>query len=72
MASRARRIGRSLAAGAKGSGMAMGGGVALYFIHKVLATKVELVQKHPILTPVVLGAGRFRICTRHGSGHCSR
>lgn len=60
MASRARRIGRALAAGGKGSGMAAGSGVALYFLHKMLASKVELVQRHPVATPLALAAaGHF-------------
>lgn len=58
--SRGRRIGRALAAGGKGSGMAGGAGVALYFLHKMLATKVEFVQKHPVATPLGLAAaGHF-------------
>ncbi len=58
--SRGRRIGRALAAGGKGSGMAGGAGVALYFLHKMLATNVEFVQKHPVMTPLALAAaGHF-------------
>ncbi len=54
---RGRRIGRALAAGGKGSGMAGAAGVALYFGHKMLATKVDLVKNHPVATPLALAAG---------------
>ena len=60
MAGRGRRIGRALAAGGKGSGMAGGAGVALYFLHKMLATKVDLVKNHPMAKPLALAAtGHF-------------
>lgn len=52
----ARRLGRALAGGIKGSAVAGGSGVATYFLHKMLASKVEMVNKHPIATPVVLAA----------------
>lgn len=56
----ARRLGRALAGGIKGSAVAGASGAATYFIHKMLASKVELVSKHPIATPIALAAvGHF-------------
>lgn len=52
----ARRLGRALAGGVKGSAVGLGSGAATYFIHKMLATKVDLVNKHPIATPIALAA----------------
>jgi hypothetical protein len=37
--------------------MALGTGAALFFIHNILASKVDLVKNHPIATPLALGVG---------------
>lgn len=56
----ARRLGRALAGGGKGSAISGLSGVATYFTHKLLASKVELAAKHPIAVPIALaGLGHF-------------
>jgi hypothetical protein len=55
--SRARRIGRALAGGGKSTAVGGGAGVATYYAHKFLSTKVAMVQKHPIISPLVMVAG---------------
>lgn len=58
--SHARRIGRALATGGKGTAVAGGSGVATFFLHTLAASKVSAVANNPILTPLaIIAAGHF-------------
>lgn len=57
IASAARSAGRWSVQGAKGSLAATGAGVVTYYGMKELSKRLEIVQKHPIATPLAIVAG---------------
>jgi hypothetical protein len=52
----ARRLGRALAGGIKGSAVAGASGAATYFIHNMISKKVKFAIDHPFLTPIAFAA----------------
>lgn len=63
----ARALGKWSVQGAKGSAAAGAAGVAAYFATKMLMQKVELAGKHPVATPLVIGAGGHFLKRRYQS-----
>ena len=52
----ARRLGRALAGGIKGSAVTGATGVATFFVHTMLTERVKFTVEHPFITPLAMAA----------------